>query len=156
MVKCYAKAHELSVFACQNGYVKFPGIEFPWARLELLSHLEHLADNDYQWRVWVRHVFPTETYFDNFDEPVHFLFDDFGFADGAMVEIGWTLYDEHEAELVTAVVNAIDALLERHGTELTDEQYLMKPEWQAVLAAAKTAYPVLRDNTPADMTWDSV
>jgi len=136
--------------------MEFPGIRLPYMRLELLNYFQCLADEKYQWQAWVNHQFPPDVQWDAFDEPVHFLFDDTRLADDTIGQIGWTLYDENEVELVAAVVHAIQALFDKYGTELTDDQYLLKPEWQAVLATAKTAYPVLRDNTPADMTWESV
>jgi len=136
--------------------MEFPGIEAPYMRLELVLTMKGLADENYQWQAWIHHQFPPPIQEDNFDYAIHFLFDDTGLADDTMGQIGCTLYDENEAKLVATVINAIDALFDKYGTELTDEQYLLKPEWQAVLAAAKTAYPVLRDNTPADMTWESI
>lgn len=63
--------------------------------------------------------------------------------------IGWMLRDRAEADLVTAVIEAIDAVLVKHGSGLSDAEYIATPEWGTVIEAASAALAVIPDSEKA-------
>jgi hypothetical protein len=123
-------------------------IQLPHKREELIYYLTALSDPVYQRQAWVNHEFPTGVVYDCFDYAVHFLFDDTALADAPEKTIGWILEDEQEMQAVSKVIHAIDEVLNKLGTELTDEQYINSPEWQQVIEAAKSALPILKKTQP--------
>ncbi len=48
-----------------------------------------------------------------------------------------------EAEAIHELTNMIDILLNKYDTHLLDTQYIEKPEWQNVVAAAKNALNII-------------
>lgn len=114
-------------------------IENPSMRVDLMTFLESLSNYEYQMNCWVRGNCPMGVE-DNFDMSVHFFFDDTGLAQDASSLIGYLLYDETEAELITNVCHAINILFDKYGTKLKDDEYLNKPEWQGILNTAQIAY----------------
>jgi hypothetical protein len=119
-------------------------VEYPEMRVEVLRAIKALADPEYQWRVWVRHELPHPDYYDEFKLEINILYDDtrlLELLDEAV--IGDILRDEREREALRPCQVAMDNLFDKYGTKLTDEQYLVTPEWRAVVAAAQAALGVL-------------
>ena len=108
-------------------------------RVDLMTFLESLSNYEYQMNCWVRGNCPIGVE-DSFDMSVHFFFDDTGLAQDASSLIGYLLYDEIEAELITNVCYAIDTLFNKYGTTLSDDEYINKPEWKEILNTAQIAY----------------
>jgi hypothetical protein len=123
-------------------------IQLPHKREELIYYLTALADPVYQHRVWLKHEFPPGIVYDCFDYAVNFFFDDTALADAPQETIGWILENEEEMQAVSKVINAVDEVLNKLGTELTDEQYINSPEWQSVIESAKAALLVLKNPQP--------
>lgn len=119
-------------------------IQYPEMRRELAKHLRVLADPEYQDRVWVRREMPPGVSYDDFDLVVHFFFDDTCLGDDPQRAIGVFLETDAEAQLVGAVAKAIDVLFDRYGLELTDGEYISRPEWKAVVESAELASAVIR------------
>ena len=117
---------------------------YPNMRSELIDHLSALADPEYQERVWVKHQPAPGIEYDEFDYVVHFLFDDTSLATDPESCIGWYLTNEREVVAVRIVVNSINVLFDKCGKCLKDSEYLAKPEWLDVVAAAKTALGVFK------------
>ena len=115
-------------------------------RSELLHTLEELSDPEYQRLNWVEGR--SGNPWVSFDEIVHFFFDDTDLGDDAGTEIGFTLLDEAEANVVSAVTSALDSLLKLRGTKLTDAQYITSPEWQGIVDRARHAAALIRVNGP--------
>ena len=120
-------------------------IRSPEQRRELLANLHALSDPVYQQRVWVEGQTWGLVKHDEFDYAVHFLFDDSTLKDDPHGNIGWMLIDATEAQLVTAVIDAVDAILVKYGNRLKDSQYIALPEWAGVVEAAKAALSVMPD-----------
>ncbi len=121
-------------------------LKYPNMRKELVEYLGCLEDKEYQINAWVNQIFPPGIVFDNLDLTIHFLFDDTPLAKNADSTIGIFLYDESEAVLVARVVKELGALFDKYGTQLSDAEYLSKPEWQTVVSSAKQAYAALVGN----------
>ncbi|WP_431045781.1 SCO4402 family protein [Roseateles sp. L2-2] len=114
-------------------------------RRELLGNLHALSDPIYQQRVWVQGLPLGSVQHDEFGYAVHFFFDDSTLKDDPHGNIGWMLVDANEARLVTAVIDAIDAILEKYGKRLKDSQYIALPEWVGVVEAARAALSIMSD-----------
>jgi hypothetical protein len=108
-------------------------LKFPWMREELIGHLEELADVELQTRTW-------KTDRAHLSDPVHFLFDD---TPAPSEALGYYLQSQGELAAVLAVVAALDSLMTTHGPRLTDREYMEKPEWSSVTAAARAALDLL-------------
>jgi hypothetical protein len=116
-------------------------IRFPEMRMNVLDNLNSLRNRDHQIRTWVKH----EAY-DSFDEVIHALFDDSNFDDGTRSSIGALLFEEGEADRITEVMNLIDRLFDKYGKELSDGEYMDKPEWPAIMTSAQIAYDAMKQN----------
>ncbi|WP_433270847.1 SCO4402 family protein [Actinosynnema sp. CS-041913] len=118
-------------------------VEYPEMRAEIVGAVRSLSDPEHQRRVWVRREMPHPNYHDYFDLNIHILYDDttvFADLSGA---IGAYLRDEGEARALGALKDALEALFDKHGLKLTDEEYIGKPEWTAVVESARDALRVL-------------
>ena len=69
------------------------------------------------------------------NEVFHFFFDDHDFDNSA---VGLSLYDVNEVELVGAVKQALNAVLDHVG-DADDEPFVSHPLWHQVRQAAVTA-----------------
>lgn len=124
-------------------------VTYPSRRRELLLNVSALADRDYQERVWVRQDFPHEGFYDDFDEVIHFFFDDSDLAEDPFNGIGDILLDEEEARLCHRLTSTLDSLLTEYGDSLSDAQYISTPEWNAIISAAKAFLLKLKDEERA-------
>jgi len=124
------------------------GVKFPWMRAELINTLNKLADREHQRRVWVDRKYPNEKYYDDFDMSVHYLYDHTTVALEPLEWIGLVLKNEHEAELVGEVGQALERLFAALGTEKTDKEYIESPLWDDVVEAAKRAHAAI--DSPED------
>ena len=117
-------------------------LEHPQMRDELLLHVSHLADPEYQRKVWVQREFPKSGYYDDFDTTFEALEDivPLSNADNA---VGITLRDSREALTLKALGSALDHVFATYGTTLTDAEYLALPEWTEVVQAAQQALNAL-------------
>lgn len=117
--------------------------KYPEMRDELLETMRTLADVDYQRRAWVNHEFPPGVQHDEFDYAVHFLYDDSTLAEDPEGAIGLFVKDQHEVQLIKAVVSALERVFDALGMEATDEQYISSPEWSEVLRTAFEAWQAM-------------
>jgi len=117
-------------------------VEFPYMRTELISYIKGLSDKNYQYNEWVLHKGESCTY-DEFDYTVHFLYDDTDISENADDYIGSIFLDKKEADSVRNIVEKIDIIFDKYGLELSDEEYIEKPEWNDVIEAAQKARNIL-------------
>jgi hypothetical protein len=115
-------------------------MKYPEMRKELISTMKCLSDRNYQRTVWIEKKYPKGVVDDNFDYAVHFLFDDTCLAEDPKKLIGYALKNEKECDLVTDVIDALNILFEKLGTNLSDEQYINSPFWEKVIETSKKAY----------------
>lgn len=118
-------------------------MKYPAMRKELLEYLAGLSDPEYQKKCWVDGICPTGIEHDEFDYAVHFLFDDTTLSSDAKSLIGVFLKDESEANLVQSVCEKIQAVFNKYGTNLSDQEYIDCPEWRGVVSAARNAYKTI-------------
>jgi len=116
-------------------------IEFPNMRMNVLYYLRALSDASYQTNRWISH----EKY-GSFDEVIHCLFDDSGFEGDPRGTIGAVLFEEREADLIRNTIDLIVELFDKYGKDLSDAEYIDKPEWPGIMASAETAYKAMMEN----------
>lgn len=119
--------------------MKFAEIKYPSMRSELIYNLKKLADLDYQNRVWVAKKYPENVEFDSFDLVVNFIYDDTPLADDALSMLGVILINKEEVCAICSLVNSLNSLFDKYGTDLSDEEYISKPEWLFVVNMARQA-----------------
>ncbi len=120
-------------------------INLPSIRAQLLDFLKGLSDYSYQkenWQVFREGV----KEYDELDYTVHFLYDDTDLANDPSSTVGYYLYDDDEVQAIRSIVSAIEVVFERYGLELTDAEYIEKPEWMQVVEAASKALPIFEAN----------
>ncbi len=114
-------------------------VQWPERREDVLNALQALADRDYQEQQW-----RSGRGWPDLTAAVHWLIDD-TFIDqvGARALIPQLFRDEHEADRVQLVVDALLRVLDDLGPTAPDDAYLDHPAWTSVLHAANTALQVL-------------
>ncbi len=80
---------------------------------------------------------------ENIEYILHFFFDDTSFADDPSGYVGLALVDEDEARAVKQLVVSLNTLFDRYGTDLTDMEYVGKPEWDNVTMRARCLLDML-------------
>lgn len=118
-------------------------MKYPWIREELLGYLQGLSDPAYQRSCWVEVKCPDGGKHDEFDYTIHFLFDDTELGSVPESCIGNILINQKEADCIRKVCEAIDHLFDRHGTELSDADYISLPEWEQVISTARDALRIM-------------
>jgi hypothetical protein len=56
------------------------------------------------------------------------------------------LFNENEADLIKDTMDSIDELFDKYGVDLSDAEYIAKPEWPGIMASAGTAYKAMKEN----------
>ncbi len=77
------------------------------------------------------------------------IYDDSDLATDSESYIGHVLKDQEEMRALDKVVDSIDTFFQKYDEEMTDEECIGKPEWQAVLATSKVAYDLIRKRNPS-------
>lgn len=113
-------------------------------RAELVDYLRGLSDKKYQYASWVIDHRPGGGH-DQLDLSIHFLYDDTSLATNPESWIGAILYNKYEAQAVKHVTESIDKIFDKYGLNLTDKEYIEKPEWDEVIENAKKAYLILKN-----------
>jgi hypothetical protein len=119
-------------------------VKYPWMRDELTAVLKSLSSREYQEKYWIGLEFDEKVKEDNFDLSVHFLYDDTELSEAPERTVGIILKDENEVVAIRRLVRAIDVVFERYGLNLSDAQYLQKPEWKAVIDSARDGLRVIK------------
>lgn len=118
-------------------------VRFPQMRAEVIDAVRALADPEYQQRVWIRRELPQPDYYDDFTLNIHILYDDTRVLEEPAGTVGDVLRSAEEATALAPLARQLDALFDRYGTDLSDEEYLATPEWAGVVRAAQTALAAL-------------
>lgn len=118
-------------------------LTYPDMRGELLEHLSELSDSGYQKMYWVDGQQDGAVLHDEMDYSIHFIYDDTCLGSDASKAIGWFLKNENEAGAIRKLVCSLDSIFERYGNQLSDAEYISKPEWKQVIASAREAYELL-------------
>ena len=56
------------------------------------------------------------------------------------------LFDEKEADLIKDTMDLINELFDKYGVNLSDAEYIAKPEWPGIMASAEKAYKAMKEN----------
>lgn len=116
--------------------LEFSKLKCPEMRQELIDYLRGLSDRSYQYQAWVHDRRPGGGH-DELDYAIHFLYDDTKLARDPVSTVGWLLKSAEEVDLISKLIEKIDFVLDKYGCDLTDREYLEKPEWDDVIQAAK-------------------
>lgn len=121
----------------------FVAVQFPDMRRDVIEALQALSDPEYQRRVWVERTYPQPGFYDDLTHNVNVLYDDTSVAEDPRAQIGLTLENEAEAEVIERLAAVLDPLLDSLPTKLDDAQVISRPEWGAVVKAAQEAAKVI-------------
>jgi hypothetical protein len=121
-------------------------LQFPNARVVIEDALDVLGDTGLQQRVWVEQKPGSSTEYPSFRDAINWLFDDSGLGDGVDTCIGYMLYDELEARGLKELMNLLDILLKRYGSQLSSATYFNSQEWPLIAARARDCLTLFRDN----------
>lgn len=112
-------------------------------RDEIIEALERLADVRFQYDAWVRHAPSAGAH--SFNDLIADLYDTGDvrrLLGQSLPESGLTPKQHHALRTVVA---SLDALLETHPSEESDEAILQDPHWPQIRIAAGRAVKALRE-----------
>lgn len=118
--------------------LKSAKLRFPSLRGELIDYLRGLSDACYQRCAWVGHKYSIGGY-DELDYAIHFLYDDTKLAKDPGATLGSILKNREEVDCIKILIEKLDLIFFKYGLELTDGEYIEKPEWREVIRAAADA-----------------
>ena len=121
-------------------------IKYAAMRNELIDYLRELSGLSYQRSSWVVKDASEDMTKSELNYSVHFLYDDTNLSNNPYSCIGWFLRDQEEAKLILEVINSLDAVFEKYGLDLKDQEYIEKEEWTKVLESSKLALELLKSN----------
>ncbi|MEY8040070.1 hypothetical protein AB8O55_11750 [Saccharopolyspora cebuensis] len=119
-------------------------VTYPEMRAEVIDALGCLSDPDYQQRVWIRHEYPTEGFYDDLTINVNILFDDARVLPDPEPRVGWVLHPT-EVDAMRTLGQALEPLIDNLG-EASDARYLEHPQWPEIITRARHAHQVLVHN----------
>ncbi|MEU7180408.1 SCO4402 family protein [Streptomyces celluloflavus] len=117
-------------------------VQFPDMRERVASAVRHLADPQYQQRVWIRREYPHSEYYDDFTLTFNTL-DDTAVLVDPHAAIGITLSSVTEADAMQQLAERLDEILDAVGGTSPDSDFLASPLWSGVVDAARNALDVL-------------
>lgn len=119
-------------------------------RMELISILRELSDKSYQLSDWFKYEsmesLDIKSPLTGIYPIIHFLFDDWGFDHQMNFHIGYTLYNQDEADAVMDVLASLEAVMDECEPGGTDRKYVESINWDRVILSAKRAMFVLLNN----------
>ena len=119
-------------------------VRHPNMRAEVVVAVQSLADPAYQQRVWLRHKYPHDGFYDDFTQNVNILFDDTGVLPDPASAVGDILH-RSEVDPMAALSNVLDPLI-NELCDATDSQYIDHPQWPHIVRASQVAYAALITN----------
>lgn len=114
-------------------------LKYPEMRSELMEYLSELADRDYQRQNWLPQNSTDGIPRSQLDYSVHFFLDDTSLLEEPERCIGFFLRDMEEANLAKQVSVLLKNLFKKYGVDMSDEEYIAKPEWSEIIAASQRA-----------------
>lgn len=117
---------------------------FLGTRFEMIGAIESLADIEWQRRCWV--AGDCGAGHDSFCEVTKLVLGDFRLHESVADDIPDFFCDLTEQKMVVDLALALDELLSKHGTDLSDEQFMALPEWVGICQAASKCLMVLKNN----------
>ncbi|UNO42983.1 hypothetical protein [Streptomyces sp. MST-110588] len=117
-------------------------IRFPEMRERVIFAVRHLADQQYQQKIWMEQQYPHPDYYDDFSLTLNSL-DDTAVLDDPVAAIGITLSCADEAEAMRRLADRLDEIINTVGGQSPDSHFLASPLWSGVIEAAQDALEVL-------------
>jgi hypothetical protein len=127
-------------------------VRYPRVRWEVMHTVAGLSDPEYQQRVWIRHEYPHENYFDNFDQAIHTLFDDWVVLPDAKAAIGDILVDGPEVARLATLGATLSRLID-DLSDAPDADYLAHADWPLVISQAASALSAMVLAGQLDLDW---
>ena len=121
-------------------------IIYPALRPNISDALESLADTELQRQVWVGPAPPVWGKCASFGDVVHNIYDDTGVGVDLEGSIGTVLYDQEEADSLRQVTSRIDLMFNKYGGQLSDKDFIAKPEWPEIVDAAANCLALFEEN----------
>lgn len=115
-------------------------IDFPEMREELIECIKGLSDLEYQKKYWGKIHTTNPNVYDDFNQTIHFLYDDSNIAEDPDSWIGLILISQEESSLIKTLNTHIECLFKSYGTKLSDEDYMNKPEWKNIISTSLKLY----------------
>lgn len=103
-------------------------VKYPAMRREVIDTMAALSDLQYQKRVWIDHVLPTENYYDDLTLRVHILYDDTMVLPDPSSAIGDVLVSGDEADRLATLGQVLGPIIDELG-ESDDIRYISHPQW---------------------------
>ena len=119
-------------------------VQYPNMRAEVVGALKALSDHEYQQRVWTRHDYPHDKFYDDLTTNLNILFDDTCVLPDPKQRIGWILYP-NEVEALRELAEVLDPLITELG-DADDTHYLEHSQWGEVVRRAGNAQSVFNQN----------
>lgn len=113
-------------------------VKYPAMRREVIDSMAALSDLEYQKRVWIDHVLPTENYYDDLTLRVHVLYDDTMVLPDPSSAIGDVLVSGDEVDRIAKLGQVLGPIIDELG-ESGDIRYIGHPEWPKVARYAGLA-----------------
>jgi hypothetical protein len=119
-------------------------IRGPHLRSEVIGALRQLSDQEYQLTKWADPNYP-HAFWDSLLLCIYdTLFDVNEFHQNARKQIGVSLYDEEEADMIGKYCEYfLDLVDERIGGDKPDSAYINHPEWSNIVEGAKGIYELM-------------
>ncbi len=117
--------------------------DYSGLRRELIITLVALSDDAWQRSLWLERRSYRGFRHHDFDQCVHLLFDDTRLSDTPLVYVGKLFRSADEARAIANVVERIEDIFGRHGTEMSDAEYMGLPEWPAIQRSAREALAIM-------------
>lgn len=112
-------------------------------RKEIVAALELLADVRFQYDAWVRRAASTRS--SSFNDVIADLYDTGDVRRALDLPLAESGLSRKEHHALQNAVSAIDALLESHPSEESDESILQDPRWPQIRIAAGRAAKILSE-----------
>ena len=116
-------------------------------RVNLIAYTKSLSDFSYQREYWGKSDPNNSSFYDNFDESIHFLYDTMDIENEPESWLGLVLKDDKEVFLIEDLNKSISHLFRYYGLNMTDKQYMATEEWKLILKSAKALYDELISDT---------
>lgn len=112
--------------------MEFSELIYPSMRKDLLDYLEVIIESK---------VSLSDCDFDNM---IHFFFDDTSLSRDSKKTNRVFLLNEKENSLISGLINSIDGVFDKYGTSLSADVYVNLPEWDVVILKADKAYQEIK------------
>jgi hypothetical protein len=126
-------------------HIKFDyKIEGPTMRKQLIWTLQALSDLNFQKINWLSSGHPC-SFWSNLDMIYDFIFNDRNLGKIPEAQIGYSIRDQTELDIILPVVKALDEVWNKIGPMKSNDIYWKSSLWQDTVEKAKIAYQYIKD-----------